>query len=306
VSNFFDDVRTRQACLGALIAIGAGTPENDAEITILDARIEHLPSIAIDDIALEILSAHKDEGPLAELFADFAPVFAEALGPTLTTLGVGKKQRIDPRQGLPLRNEIVAWAGAFGIPDFDLYVAEKVDGDVIAIAGERPSVIVASTLTTPLDLGGRQAVARELFALRRGLSLLRHRTLNELSALIVAACQVGEHPLTAPPYAMKDEFVRLLGSALPRRLRKSLQEHAATIQKNECDPNEWLRAATESLDRIAAVASGDVSRVLAYVTGQRGRLGVGRDVRERTEKLISFVVSPSYLELKDTLGLSVR
>jgi cellulose synthase operon protein C len=306
VSAHFDDIRTQQACLGALIAIGEGTQEYDDEIQQLDERLERLPTIAIDEIALEAISAAEDNGPIARLFATFAPVFIEALGPTLQTLGVTKKQRIDPKQGLPLRNEIVAWAGAFGIPEFDLYVTDHVAGDVIALATERPSVVVSARLAVPLDIGGRQAVARELFALRRGLSLLRHRSHHELLALIVAACKLGDSPLQSPPYAMTDEFVRLLNHALPRKLRKTLQEYAASIAASAMEPVDWLRAATHSLDRVAALASGDVSHVLALVSGQRGRLGTSREQRDRVSHLIAFIVSPSYLELKDTLGLCIR
>jgi len=306
LASRLDDPRTRQACLGALIAIGAGTGALDAELLEIDTQLTHMPTIALDAIALEAISAANDQGPIAELFSQFAPVFAEALGPSLAALGVGKKQRVDPRIGLPLRNEIAAWAGAFGVKDFDLYIGQDVAGDVIAIPGERPSVVVSSTLVAPLTVGGRQSVARELFALCRGTSILRHRSPHEISALVVAACQIGEHPLSAPAYAMKDEFVRLVASAMPRKLRKALAERAYAIQESASDPFEWLVAANSSLDRVGALAAGDISEVLAHLTGQRGRLGVTRELRDRTSRLIAFVVSPSYLELKDTLGLCRR
>jgi tetratricopeptide (TPR) repeat protein len=306
IAHYFDDVRTRQACLGALIAISAGTPEYDLELSSLAERIEPVPNIAIDEIALELLADPQDQGPIAELFARFAIVFVDALGPSLAALGVGKKQRVDPRLGLPLRNEIAAWAGAFGVPDFDLYLTERVDGDVTAIATERPSLVVSASLVTPLDLRGRQAVARELFALRRGTTLLRHRSPHEIAALIVAACQVGETPIAAPPYAMKDEFSRLVGSAMPRKLRKSFAEHTRAIQEANPDLGDWVRAATHSLDRVGVLACGDASQVLAHLTGQRGRLGTSRELQERTARLVAFAVSTSYLELKDTFGLTVR
>lgn len=306
IAAWFDDVRTREVCLGALIAVGAGTEEQDAEIAELDERIRAVPTIAIDDIVLEAISDAEDQGPLAALFAQFAPVFAEALGPSIGALGVGKKQRVDPRAGLPLRNEIAAWAGTFGVSEFDLYLAPQLDGDIISIPAERPIVVASTSLSTPLDLRGRQAVARELFALRRGTSLLRSRSVSEIAALIVAACQVGEHPLEAPAYAMKDEFVRLVSDALPRKQRKALSELAAAIQSSNVDLTAWIQAATHSLDRVAALSAGDISHVLAHLTGQRGRLGTSRELRDRTARLVAFVVSPTYLELKDTLGLNVR
>jgi cellulose synthase operon protein C len=309
IAAWFDDIRTRQACLGALICLGAGTAEMDAELSVVDDRVAHVPAMAVDDATLQAVCDPEDCGPVAALFQDFAEVYAEALGPTLSVLGVGKKQRVDPRAGLPLRNEIVAWAGAFGIVDFDLYLTDRVVGDAIAIPGERPNLVVASSLSTPLDAQGRQAVARELFALRRGTCLLRHRSTTELTALVVASCQVGGHPLTAPAYAMLEEFVRALASAVPRRLRKTLADRADSIRTHcgsEAAIGDLLKAASCSQDRAAALAAGDVSHVLAHLTGQRGRPASTNELRERMARLLSFALSPQYLDLKDKLGLLVR
>jgi cellulose synthase operon protein C len=309
IARWFDDIRTRQACLSALICVGAGTAEIDVELSLLDQRVGHVPAIAIDEQTLQEVCDPEDVGPVAALFQDFAEVYAEALGPTLSVLGVGKKQRVDPRAGLPLRNEIVAWAGAFGVAEFDLYLTDRVAGDAVAIPAERPSLVVSSSLTVPLDPRGRQAVARELFALRRGTCLLRHRSTTELCALVVASCQVGGHPLTAPPYAMLEEFIRGVSSALPRRLRKtftSRTEALAAEYQGDSALKRYLQAASSSQDRAAALAAGDVSHVLSHLTGQRGRPAGTNELRDRMARLLSFALSPQYLALKDKLGLSAR
>ncbi|HMA93423.1 MAG TPA: tetratricopeptide repeat protein, partial [Polyangiaceae bacterium] len=309
IADYFDDTRVRQACLGAILTLGHGSVEIDRELFLLEGRVANVPAMAIDDATLQEICDPSDVGPVADLFRDFSEVFAEALGPSLQVLSVGKKQRIDPRAGLPLRNEIVAWGGAFGIKDFDLYVTDRVVGDVIAVPAERPSIVAASNLPAPLDARGRQAVARELFLLRKGTGLLRHRSPAEVVALVVAACQVGGFPIVAAPYAMLDEFVRALSSTVPRRLKKNLADRAAAIQ-SDCQTDavvaDWVVAALSSQDRAAALATGDVSHVLAHLTGQRGRPPETRELRERAARLLSFVISPQYLQLKDKLGLSVR
>lgn len=309
IADYFEDMRVRQACLGAILTLGRGSVEIDRELFLLEGRVANVPAMAIDDATMEEICDPDDGGPVADLFRDFSEVFAEALGPTLQVLSVGKKQRIDPRAGLPLRNEIVAWGGAFGIKDFDLYVTDRVVGDVIAVPAERPSIVAAANLPAPLDARGRQAVARELFLLRRGTCLLRHRTPAEVVALVVAACQVGGFPLVAAPYAVLDEFIRALSSTVPRRLRKALADRAAAIQ-SVCQTDtviaDWVVAALSSQDRAAALATGDISHVFAHLTGQRGRPPETRELRERAAKLLSFVISPQYLLLKDKLGLSVR
>jgi cellulose synthase operon protein C len=309
ISRWFDDLGTLETCLSALVCLGAGTAAIAEELAAIDAHAAHVPTMAIDETTLRELCAPEDTGPVAALFQQFSEVFAEALGPTLSVLGVTRKQRVDPRAGLPLRNEIVAWAGAFGVAEFDLYLAERVAGDAIAIPGERPSLVVASGMTAPLDARSRQAVARELIAVRRGTCLLRHRSASELAALVVACCQIGGHPLRAPSYAVLDEFVRAVTAALPRRLRKALTDHAQAIHSatgGEGSVDGLLRAALDSQDRAAALAAGDVSHVLSHVTTQGGRPATTNELRERMARLLSFALSQTYLDLKDKLGLSVR
>ena len=295
----------RQAALGALIALGAGSPEIDRELAVLDQRVAHVPAIAIDESALPELCDPEDRGPIPLLMRELASTFAAALGPGLSALGVGKKERVDPRLGLPLRNEIAAWAGALGLGDFDLYLGGKDPNGVVAIPGERPALVAGSALTAPLSAVHRQLVARELFALRRGSTIVRHRDATEIAALIVAACKLAGLEMPSPPYAMLGEFMRLVGKELPRRVKKLLPELALPIVQSGQDPIAWARAATSSLDRMAVIAAGDVSWVLGGVDG-RGRLGASHEAEQRARRLLSFVLSPAYLMLRDQLGMGVR
>jgi cellulose synthase operon protein C len=295
----------RQAALGALIALGEGGPQVDRELAVLDQRVAHVPAIAIDESALPELCDPEDRGPIPNLMRELASTFAAALGPGLSALGVGKKERVDPRLGLPLRNEIAAWAGALGLGDFDLYLGGKDPHGVVAIPGERPALVTGSAVTAPLSAVHRQLVARELFALRRGSTIVRHRDVTEIAALVVAACKLGGLDLPSPPYAMLGEFMRLLGKEMPRRVKKLLPELAHPVVQSGQDPIAWTRAATSSLDRMAVIAAGDVSWVLGGVEG-RGRLGASHEAEQRARRLLSFVLSPVYLMLRERLGMGVR
>lgn len=298
--------RLRQATLGTLVALGHGTPQIEQELSVLDERVSRLPRMAIDEATLPDLCDPEDAGPVADLMRALAPTIAAALGPDLSALGVGKRDRIDARSGLPLRNEVAAWAGALGIGAFELYVGGRNPHGVFAIATEPVSVVIGSAVTAPLSPAARQAVARELFAIRRGSTIVRHRTPDEVAALVVAACQLGGHALTAPAYAMLAEFQRLLGKAMSRRVRKQLPDLSARVQRSGQGGAEWARAAVASLDRMAAIAAGDVSYVLCETAEQRGQLGASRAAQERARRLLSFVLSPSYLALRDALGMGVR
>jgi hypothetical protein len=308
VAQFLGNMPQRQATLGALSAIGRGGPDIDKELAGLDRRVSNLPKIAIDDASLPNLADPDDRGAVAEIMRVMATVITEALGPNLQALGVTKKERVDPRAGHPIRNEVAAWAGALGIGEFELYVGGSDPGAVRALALETPAVVVGANVTAPLSPIHRQAVARELYALRRGTTVLGHREHDDVAAIIVAACRIGEVEVPAPAFAMLGEFQRLLSketsSWAARRVRKLLPDLARAVASEGTDLLGWVRAATSSLDRMAAIAAGDVS----WVLGGRARtpVGEGREDRARAERLLSFVLSPSYLDLREQLGMGVR
>jgi cellulose synthase operon protein C len=296
----------RQAALGALVALGEGSAEIDRELLRLDQRVSHIPAIAIDESALPDLCDPEDTGPLSRLMRELASTFAEALGPGLVAIGVSKREKVDPRAGLPVRNEIAAWAGALGIGDFDLYVGGRDPHGVFAIATERPALVVGNAVSAPLMPMHRQLVARELFALRRGTTILRHRDTGDIAALVVAACKIAGYDLPSPPYAMLGEFVRLMGKEMPRKVRRLLPELVAPVVAGHVDPSAWARAAISSLDRMAVIAAGDVSWVLANGPDARGQLAPSREAQDRARRLLAFVLSPIYLHLRERLGMGVR
>jgi cellulose synthase operon protein C len=306
IASGLNDARLRQASLGALAALGVEADDLDAELAQLDRRVARVPSIAIDEASLPELADPEDGGPIAALMRVLGTTIALAIGPNLAALGVTKKDRIDPRSGVPVRNEVVAWAGSLGITEIDVYVGGRNPRGVYGVATEPPSLVVGPGITAPLSPVARQAVARELFALQRGTTVLGHREPTDVAALVVAACKLAGVEIDVTPFAMLAEFQRQLGKELPRRVRKLLPELAAAIAHSRSDPLRWYRAATSSLDRMAAVAAGDVSWVLAGDAANRGRTAASVEGNERARRLLSFVLSPSYLALREKLGMGVR
>jgi len=305
IAAYLGKAPLRQAALGALVALGVSSDAVEQELSRIDQRVANVPRIAIDESALPNLADPEDKGPIAELMQVLATTICEELGPSLAAYGVTKKERVDARLGLPVRNEIAAWAGALGVGEFELYVGGRDADAVVAIASEIPAIVLGSAVTAPLSPRHRQAVARELFALRRGTTVLRHRESAEIGALVVAACRVGEVTLPSPAYAMLPEFQRSLAKA-PRRVKKLLPDLARAVERSEQDPIAWARAAVSSLDRMATIAAGDVSWVLAAGGRERGALGLSDEAAARARRLLAFVLSPGYLELREKLGMGVK
>ncbi|MBI5538390.1 MAG: hypothetical protein HY898_37045 [Deltaproteobacteria bacterium] len=297
----------RQATLGALVALGRSNEEISREVLSLDARVARTPQVAIDDAAVAAICDHRDAGPIPQLIGMSAEVITEALGPTLAGLGVTKKERIEARDGHPLRNEIAHWAGALGISEFELYAGGRDPNAVFGVPGDPPMLVVGSAISAPLTAQARQAIARELFALRRGISIIRTRDDATVACVVVAICKEAEVQIDSPPFAMLAETQRLISKAMTRKLRKSIGEVCHAVASSGVPPRDWVSYALASLDRMASIAAGDVSLVLADVLSTpRDRLGsvMGESVRGRA--LVSFVLSDRYLELRRQLGMGVQ
>lgn len=302
-----DDAQLRQVTLGAVVALGGATEERLSELVTLDGRIARTPQIAIDDAVVAGLRDPEDRGAIAELISVLATTLAAALGPGLPALGVTKKERVRPQDGLPLRNEIAAWVGALGLGEFELYVGGRDPEGICAVATEEPAIVVGSAVRAPLSAAHRQVLARELLALKLGVTILRHRDVNDIAALVIAGCNLGGVKADAPPYAMLAEFERQLNKEIPRRVRKLLPDIAARVARENADVAAWVRAARSTLDRMAAVAVGDVSWVLA--AGDAARRGKALETAEgklSAERLLPFVLSTTFFAVREKLGMGVQ
>jgi tetratricopeptide (TPR) repeat protein len=304
VARALGDDAQHQAALGALLSLGAGDAQSEQALAQLAAKKARAPQIAIGEAMMKSILAPGDEGPIADLFVMLGPTLAEALGPNLQACGVGKRDRVDPRSGLALRNEVAAWAGAFGMREFDLYVGGKDALGVQGIAGDTPALVVGSGVNTPLTPVTRARIARELLAMVRGTTVTRSRDDITIAAIIVAACRQAEVPIEHPPYAMLVEVERLFGKAIARKTRKAMVELCRTIVRSGADARAWSKRALASHDRVATIASGDASVVLCDVLATTAdKLGPAVKGNARAEELLRFVLSPLYLDQRRSLGL---
>jgi hypothetical protein len=263
-----------------------------------------VPQVAAPAETLRAILAPGDEGPVADLFELLGPTLAEALGPTLQACGVGRRDKVDPRSGLALRNEIAAWAGALGVREFDLYVGGSDAQVVQGIPGEPPALVVGAGVNAPLTPLTRGRVAREFLAIVRGTTVTRSRDETSIAAIVVAACGLADVPIEHPAYAVLAEIERLMGKAIARRTRKLLPDVCRAITSSHADARAWHKRALASQDRMATVASGDPSVVLSDVLRvPTEKLGAAVKGNARAEELVHFVLSETYLELRRGLGL---
>lgn len=302
------DAALRQATLGALVALGNSDPALSEELARIDTRVSGRPEVVLDARALGEIADPQDGGPIAVIFAAIAETLGLAFGPSLASLGVGRKERIDARGGHPVRMAVAEWMGALGFEgDFDVYVGGPNADGVHGVAGEQPAIVLGSAVTAPFDASARSALAREVFALRRGLTSVRTRDDNTVASVVIAACAEAGLPVQPPPYAVYSEVARAVHKEISRKTRKALLEPCERFMQTGQDPRAWASAARCSLDRMAVIAAGDVSVVLSDILGApRSELGGLVGDSERALRLLAFVLSPSYLELRRKLGMGVR
>jgi cellulose synthase operon protein C len=308
LASFNQDLGLRQATLGSLIALGKSDKATADELTRLDARVAARPQVTLDEHALAEIADPEDGGPIAELFVVLAESISATLGPSLVSLNVTKKDKIEARGGHPLRVAVAEWMGAVGLTgDFDLYIGGTDPRGVSGVAGEQPAVVLGNAITAPFDAATRSAVAREVFALKRGITAVRTRDENTVASLVIAAEMEAGLPAQQPPYAVFGEVSRALRKEIPRKARKVIPDICQRILSSGQDPRRWAAVARRSIDRMAVIAAGDVSIVLSDVIGApRAELGGLVADSERARRLLSFVLSPSYLELRKKLGMGVR
>ncbi len=306
VGQDLGDSGLQRAALGALGCLGASDADSSERLARLAAGAPRIAQVAISEAIMRSILAPGDDGPVADLFALLGPTLAEALGPNLQACGVGRRDKVDPRSGLSLRNEIASWAGAFGVAELDLYVGGNDPLGIQGIAADPPALVVGPSIKGPLSVLGRARVARELLAIVRGTTVVRWRDEVSISAIVVAACRLADVPIEHPAYAVLAEIERLIGKALPRRTRKAMTDVCKAIVSSTADVRAWSRRALASHDRIAVVAGGDAATVLADITGSPvERLGSAIVGDARAEELLRYILSQGYLDARVSLGLEV-
>jgi len=308
LATFNQDLGLRQATLGAMVSLGRNATECSRELKQLDERVATRPQIVLDERALAEIADPQDTGPFNELFVLMAETAALALGPSLVSLGVGKRDRIEARGAHPLRVAVAEWMGAVGLTgDFELYVGGPEPRGVHGIPGDEPALVLGSEIAAPFDAAARTAVAREVFALKRGITSVRTRDDNTVASLVFAACIEAGFNVSPPPYAVCGEVARAVKKEIPRKVRKAIPDICQRILSSGQDPRQWAAAARRSIDRMAVIAAGDISIVLSDVIGApRDQLASRVADSERARRLLAFVLSPSYLELRKKLGMGVR
>ncbi len=293
-----------RAALGCAQVLGNDSDELRATIANISARADKVPELVLDADAILAIADNEDAGPIPEIFAQVATAVSDALGPSLKSEKVGRKHRVDG--GERLRIEISHWMGALGFTDFELYMGGRDAQAVKGVAGDRPMLVVGEEIKAPLDMKGRSAIAREVFALRRGTTSVIYCDEHTVASIVTAVCIDAGVSVPAPPYAVYAEVQRVIKKAMSRKLRKLVVDACQRAASSQQDALEWVEAARRSIDRMALIASGDPASVVDQIVGPVGTPGrANLTTDDRAKRLLVFALSSEYMDLRRKLGMGV-
>lgn len=283
-----DDCRLVSAQAEALVA-GRAPPGRESVIEptkeLSSQSWERIWPEAARSVALEIWRA-----------AGEAP--AALYGPSLESLGVGKRERVNakgtPVAWIPVDKIARSLCGShFG---FELYASSS-NQELCVATGN--ALVCGAAFADKLSPALRFRVARKAALLREHLGPLDVVDDDEIALFFAACARVAELPL--PPVlaglspARVDEKTRALGKPLARKERKALQAIGARMATLP-PPAEWRQAVLEGAARAAIAVGGD----LVAACGELG-LSLSKDPLARA--LTTFAVSDDFRVLRRDMGL---
>jgi hypothetical protein len=195
------------------------------------------------------------------------------------------------------------------VPTPGLYLrAHDVPGGVAVMPTQEPALALGPSILTGRSVTELSFLfARELGHLHMtGRMLAFYPQVSDLRALVTAAIHVvvGQTGQLAPEVDLaRRELAKRLDP--PHRSALASAVRALTDRGGQLDLLEWLRAVERAACRAGLLACGDVT-VAARVLSVDGHVIGGMSAADRLRDLVPFSVSPSYGEVRRSLGIAVR
>jgi tetratricopeptide (TPR) repeat protein len=244
-------------------------------------------------------------GPLSDLLSLVGDALAEAAG-----LSAGPRDKLKGAQ--PLWHLVEELCANVGTEPFALRNGGEGTGLLIE-PGNPPAVRAGA------DVARRHSVPEQRFLLARAAARLRARSglttrldPSALGELLAAAVRqvVPSYDGTGQP---SDALVKAVGRALPRRVRKALDEPARAVAlAGSQDVAAWQVGLAATADRVGLLFAGDVPSALGILLREGGLLTasaaeVTSSVRARADlrQLLLFTISEEHFRLRQRLRLAI-
>jgi len=300
------DVVLERSVLALLAALGEATSDERNLLLSLPGPGTKRPSGTLPEASFARLRSAEATGGSAPLFALVAETLVEADRLEPSRFGVGRGERIGPKDASSLRDELFALAATFGVGIGELYVGGRDPWLITAIPrdGEAPIWIVGSSVTAPLSPAARFRVGRLAFALRVGVGPLLAREVSEWPTLALGLAAAAGAPLAGGAGGRPvDDAAATLGKAVSRRVRKAVPEVVRGVDGRAAALAATAQALFFAASRAGLLLAADPLPALEMSLPG----GISRASAQASElalQLLRFWVSMDALAMRRELGLT--
>lgn len=200
--------------------------------------------------------------PFIEVAVAIQPIVPKLLGFSLSSYGIGSREKIGPRDGHPSRAIADRVARALAVTEFEFYLSGSWTSPLRVIAGDPPAIVGPLNFPELPETEQVFAIARAMTKIALGTTWFDDVPAETVDGLLLSAMRAvfpnwglgeinpqREHNLAASLPNMQ----RTIG----RRQRKLLEERAANLSA-ALNPQSFVNAVKRSEYRAAYVMSGDL------------------------------------------------
>ncbi len=245
--------------------------------------------------------------PVIDAALAIAPIAAKSLRFEVSSLGVGSRERIGPRDGHPTRIIADKLARALGIPEFELYLTPSWQGAMRVYPGDPPALVGHVSFAELSEPEQVFALGRLLTRIAVGMAWLDEIPLEAGDGLLLAAMRCVLPQFGAGEIApAREHHAQSLSPGVQRaigRKQRRLLEDLAPNMAATYDFRTISIAVRRSEYRTAYVLGGNLVGAIDYLrlfdsdiarSAENPRLLLQHPV---TNELIRFALSPeSYAE----------
>jgi tetratricopeptide (TPR) repeat protein len=207
--------------------------------------------------------------PLVEVAVALAPLSAKLLRFDLTSLGLGPRDRLGPRDAHPLRQLADRIARAYGVEPYEIYLAPSWSGPLRLVPGEQATLVAPAPFAEAPEMEQAFALAHIFARSLLGMVWLDNLQLDALDGLFLASLRAAQPIFGAGDVSPLREraaqaFAPTVPRLLGRRHRKALDEAAMRLPA-AFDTRAFAAAVRASEYRLAHLLTGAVVSAVDYV-----------------------------------------
>ena len=178
--------------------------------------------------------------------------------------GVGRSQRLPPREPHPVRDDLRALAAPLGLTLGDVYVGGSVPFRIAALPREDElGFVIGNQVQSPLGGDVAHSAALQLSATYLDSLPLTCRSLDDAVRVVYAALASEDCPLPkGVERASLGDLPRSVGKALPRKAKRALPDLAKSLPERGAELPQQCKNLLARTRRLALLLSGELAAAL--------------------------------------------